>query len=144
MTNEDRRALFTQNDKDILSIFFDQNPYPDPKDKMDLSTQVDKPLGKISNWFKNQRARKSIKNPKRRWWKKMMNTLTNVKTEEIGNGNIFVVLKMYNSILGRPEHEDCSLECSMRQSVLPRTAGKPKPSDCTPNHFKGNTQSIFI
>lgn len=73
MVNKDKRALFSRGDKAVLSVFFEQNRYPSQEEKVNLAVQIHKPVAKLNNWFKNERARKSRTTP------------VHVKLEEIGN-----------------------------------------------------------
>jgi len=82
MPAKDKRALFTAEDKKILSKFFDKNPYPTPDEKEELSERIGKSAGKVNNWFKNERARKNICNKKN---SKSFIKLQSVKAEIQGN-----------------------------------------------------------
>lgn len=79
MVKKDKRALFSLGDKVVLVTFFRKTRYPTQRDKENLSVQLDKPVAKVTNWFKNERARQSRAEP------------AHVKIEKNGNtNNLFV------------------------------------------------------
>lgn len=60
-TPKSRRAFWTDEEVQRLQELFQINPYPDQQAKRQLSEELQKELSKITNWFKNERARKNIK-----------------------------------------------------------------------------------
>ena len=52
-----KRAFFTDDDKKFLLNYFQKNPYPNDREKSYLSKKLRKPVTKITNWYKNERAR---------------------------------------------------------------------------------------
>ena len=52
-----KRAFFTDDDKKFLLNYFQKNPYPNDREKSYLSKKLRKPVAKITNWYKNERAR---------------------------------------------------------------------------------------
>lgn len=60
-----KRAFFTDDDKDFLLEEFKLNPYPTDYEKETLAEFLQKPMGKITNWFKNERARQGISGQKK-------------------------------------------------------------------------------
>jgi len=78
MPVKEKRALFTADDKKTLSKFFAKNPYPTPDEKAAFSERIGKSVGKINNWFKNERARKNICH------KKSFGSKSFIKTETRG------------------------------------------------------------
>ena len=56
-SKKSNRTAFSDLQKQALEIFFQQNPYPDPKDTEDLSQQLSLPENVIKVWFQNKRSR---------------------------------------------------------------------------------------
>ena len=52
-----KRAFFTESVKIFLQKEYDQNPYPDNREKETLAEALMMPYEKIENWFKNERAK---------------------------------------------------------------------------------------
>ena len=55
-----RRAYFDEDETRLLNDFFHKCAYPTLEVKRLFADRLEKPLGKIKNWFKNQRARSKV------------------------------------------------------------------------------------
>ena len=55
-----RRAFFDEDETRLLNEFFNKCAYPTLEVKRIFADRLNKPLGKITNWFKNQRARSKV------------------------------------------------------------------------------------
>ena len=59
-----KRASFTNEQKDILSKFYENSSYPTTVERQVLASSMKKPVNHIANWFKNKRAKsKSLNKP---------------------------------------------------------------------------------
>jgi hypothetical protein len=60
-----KRASFTDEQKVLLSKFYENSPYPTTVERQVLASSMKKPVKHIANWFKNERARlfKSFNKP---------------------------------------------------------------------------------
>lgn len=51
------RTTFTEQQKRALDVYFQRNPYPDPRETEELSQQLVLPENVIKVWFQNKRSR---------------------------------------------------------------------------------------
>ena len=51
------RTTFTEAQKQALDVYFQRNPYPDPRETEELSQQLVLPENVIKVWFQNKRSR---------------------------------------------------------------------------------------
>lgn len=51
------RTTFTEAQKRALDVYFQRNPYPDPRETEELSQQLVLPENVIKVWFQNKRSR---------------------------------------------------------------------------------------
>ena len=51
------RTTFTEAQKRALDVYFQRNPYPDPRETEELSQQLSLPENVIKVWFQNKRSR---------------------------------------------------------------------------------------
>nr|XP_021505234.1 divergent paired-related homeobox [Meriones unguiculatus] len=52
-----RRTTFTQKQVETLKHFFEENPYPNPKKRQEIASQMNVDPTVVQIWFKNQRAK---------------------------------------------------------------------------------------
>lgn len=55
--NKKLRTSFTEVQKRALDVYFQRNPYPDPRETEELSQQLALPENVIKVWFQNKRSR---------------------------------------------------------------------------------------
>lgn len=56
-SNKKLRTSFTELQKRALDVYFQRNPYPDPRETEELSQQLALPENVIKVWFQNKRSR---------------------------------------------------------------------------------------
>lgn len=56
-TGKKVRTTFTEQQKRALDVYFQRNPYPDPRETEDLAQQLVLPENVIKVWFQNKRSR---------------------------------------------------------------------------------------
>lgn len=62
---KEKRAHFNDEERDFLHSMFEKNPYPTDYQHKDMAEALGKTYLKITNWFKNERARRGITNQKK-------------------------------------------------------------------------------
>jgi hypothetical protein len=57
LDNKKYRTTFSEEQKKQLDFYFNQNPYPDPRETEDMSAHLGLPENVIKVWFQNKRSR---------------------------------------------------------------------------------------
>lgn len=57
LDNKKYRTTFSEEQKKQLDFYFNQNPYPDPREAEDMSAHLGLPENVIKVWFQNKRSR---------------------------------------------------------------------------------------
>jgi len=56
MPQKPKRALFSDQEKDVLMSEYETEKYPKPERREQIAKILRKPVSQIANWFKNRRA----------------------------------------------------------------------------------------
>lgn len=92
------RTTFTDQQKKALEVYFQKNPYPDPKETEDLSQQLVLPENVIKVWFQNKRSRDKQRKFSHKS-RQQNNTSTNVENNVYNQSPIVANLQLLTSRL---------------------------------------------